>query len=51
MNASRAWQYARALVLSITLLVAACTSDPAAARMVPESFAPLVKKTLPAVVN
>ena len=52
MNGFRAWQHGRAIILTIALLVAACTSsDPAAARMVPESFAPLVKKTLPAVVN
>ena len=41
------------LMLIAALLVAACTATPggAAARTAPESFAPLVKRVLPAVVN
>src|SRR5271154_3861380 len=39
------------LVLSLTLLAAACTPQPASARAAPESLAPLVKKVLPSVVN
>jgi len=44
---------ARGLILVLTLLMSACTSLPpnALARSAPESFAPLVKKVLPAVVN
>ncbi len=40
------------LVLALALFVGACASAPGAiARGAPESFAPLVKKVLPAVVN
>ena len=39
------------LVLSLTLLAAACAPQPASARAAPESLSPLVKKVLPAVVN
>jgi serine protease Do len=44
---------ARALLPALALLVAACAGapGPAAARNAPDSFAPLVKKVLPAVVN
>jgi serine protease Do len=44
---------ARALALALLLLVAACAGAPgdAIARGTPESFSPLVKKVLPAVVN
>ncbi len=43
----------RGIVLGIALLMTACSAGPngAAARSAPESFAPLVKKVLPAVVN
>ena len=37
--------------MSLTLLAAACSPQPASARAAPESLAPLVKKVLPAVVN
>ena len=40
------------LLLALALAISACASGPAAsARGTPESFAPLVKKVLPAVVN
>jgi serine protease Do len=39
------------LVLTLTLLVTACAPLAANARSAPESFAPLVKRVLPAVVN
>ena len=40
------------LILALVLFVGACASAPGAiARGAPESFAPLVKKVLPAVVN
>ena len=43
----------RGLVLALALLIAGCTAAPgnAIARSAPESFSPLVKKVLPAVVN
>lgn len=41
----------RPLLLAFVLLVAACSVQPATARGAPDSFAPLVKKVLPAVVN
>lgn len=41
----------RDLLLSMVLLASACSPQPALARAVPESLAPLVKKVLPAVVN
>jgi serine protease Do len=43
----------RALAVIAVLLLAACTAAPhgAAARAAPDSFAPLVKRVLPAVVN
>jgi serine protease Do len=46
-------EQARALAVLIVLLVAACTAAPldAHARSAPESFSPLVKRVLPAVVN
>ena len=46
-------EQARALTVLIVLLVAACTAAPldARARSAPESFSPLVKRVLPAVVN
>lgn len=46
-------RHAYAPVLVLVLLVAACTSapQPAVARGMPDSFAPLVKLVLPAVVN
>ncbi len=47
------WQ-PRGLVLALALFVTACTAGSvggASARTAPESFAPLVKKVLPAVVN
>jgi serine protease Do len=47
-----AWQrFSRDLLLSVALLVTACSPQPASARAAPESLAPLVKKVLPAVVN
>ena len=47
-----AWQrFSRNLFLSVALLVAACSPQPASARAAPDSLAPLVKKVLPAVVN
>jgi serine protease Do len=48
------WLHPRGLVLSLALLAPACTTTAplsADARAVPESFAPLVKKVLPSVVN
>ena len=46
------WQ-ARNLALTLALLVSGCAmvSDGAAARSAPDSFSPLVKRVLPAVVN
>jgi serine protease Do len=43
----------RAVVIAVQLLLAACTATPyyADARPAPDSFAPLVKRVLPAVVN
>jgi serine protease Do len=43
----------RVVILGALLLITACTAAPqqAAARAAPESFAPLVKQVLPAVVN
>lgn len=43
----------RVLLLAVSLLMAACTAAPhnAVARAAPDSFAPLVKQVLPAVVN
>ena len=48
-----AWRHARILFVALALLVSGCAAGPSAAsaRAVPESFAPLVKKVLPAVVN
>src|SRR5580692_2742247 len=47
-----AWQwFSRGLFLSLVLLAAACSPQPASARAAPDSLAPLVKKVLPAVVN
>ncbi len=53
MTATRpAWLYPRGLVFGLALLASACsTVPPRSARAVPESFAPLVKKVLPSVVN
>jgi serine protease Do len=46
------WQlFFRSLFVSLALLAAACSPQPASARSAPESLAPLVKKVLPAVVN
>ena len=39
------------LILSLTLMAAACAPQPASARAAPESLSPLVRKVLPAVVN
>jgi serine protease Do len=39
------------LTLGLGLLVSSCGPQPALARATPDSFAPLVKKVLPAVVN
>src|SRR5690242_6808824 len=39
------------LVLSLALMLSACGQQIALARPTPDSFAPLVKKVLPAVVN
>jgi serine protease Do len=46
-------QRLRGLVLGLTLLMTSCAAAPdgAIARTAPDSFAPLVKKILPAVVN
>lgn len=41
----------RSLVLALVLVAAACAAPPATARSAPDSFAPLVKRVLPAVVN
>lgn len=41
----------RGLMLGAVLLLASCTASPGIARTAPESFSPLVKKVLPAVVN
>src|SRR5579872_6170164 len=43
----------RPLAVALALLISACTAAPfpAAARSAPDSFAPLVKQVLPAVVN
>jgi len=41
----------RGLLLGLALLATACTPHDASARAAPESFAPLVKKVLPSVVN
>jgi serine protease Do len=48
-----AWRQARGLLMAVTLLISACAAAPeyASARVAPDSFAPLVKKVLPAVVN
>ncbi|HEY1931581.1 MAG TPA: trypsin-like peptidase domain-containing protein [Acetobacteraceae bacterium] len=45
--------HCRGAVLCILLLIAACTATPhdVAARATPDSFAPLVKQVMPAVVN
>jgi serine protease Do len=40
-----------AVLLAISLVACSATQGPARARAAPESFAPLVKKVLPAVVN
>jgi serine protease Do len=46
------WQrFSRNVVLSLALLISACSPQTATARAAPESLAPLVKKVLPAVVN
>jgi serine protease Do len=46
-------RHARVLLMALTLTVSACAagSEPASARVALDSFAPLVKKVLPAVVN
>ena len=46
-------EHGRGLILTLLLLFAACTAAPqgAVARSAPDSFAPLVKRVLPAVVN
>jgi serine protease Do len=51
--ASRRWPLppASTLTLALMLLVGACTAGGANARGTPDSFAPLVKRVLPAVVN
>jgi serine protease Do len=48
-----AWRHARVLLMAVTLTISACAAgyDAASARSAPDSFAPLVKKVLPAVVN
>jgi serine protease Do len=48
-----ALRHARAVLMAVTLLLSACAAAPdgASARVAPDSFAPLVKKVLPAVVN
>ncbi len=49
-----AWLHPRGLVLGLALFASACATTPpevASARAVPGSFAPLVKKVLPSVVN
>jgi serine protease Do len=46
----RRW-HPRGLVLTLVLVVTACAPLEASARSAPESFAPLVKRVLPAVVN
>ncbi len=48
-----AWRHARLLIVAACLVVSACAAAPdtASARVAPDSFAPLVKKVLPAVVN
>jgi serine protease Do len=46
------WQrFSQSLALSLALLAAACSPQPASARGAPETLSPLVKKVLPAVVN
>jgi serine protease Do len=46
------WQrLASRLILGLALLASACAPNDASARSAPDSFAPLVKKVLPAVVN
>lgn len=50
-SAIRPHRLLQALTLGLLLLAAACASPPATARGAPDSFAPLVKKILPAVVN
>ncbi len=48
-----AWRHVRLLIAAACLLVSACAAAPdsASARVAPYTFAPLVKKVLPAVVN
>ena len=48
-----AWRHARTVLMAVALLVSACAAawGGASARVAPDSFAPLVKKVLPAVVN
>ncbi len=49
-----AWLHPRGLALGLALLASACTVSPpqiASGGVAPESFAPLVKKVLPSVVN
>ena len=48
-----AWRHARVLLMAVALTMSACAagSGPASARVALDSFAPLVKKVLPAVVN
>lgn len=50
---TRVLRQTRALALGVALLLGSCTASPqfASARTAPESFAPLVKRVLPAVVN
>ena len=47
------WSHTPGALLALALLLAACAATPpvAVARATPESFAPLVKRVLPAVVN
>ena len=55
LNASPAPRFAlqplQGLLLALVLMVSACAMPEATARSAPESFAPLVKRVLPAVVN
>jgi serine protease Do len=44
-------QVSRGLVLGLALMLSACGQQVALARSTPDSFAPLVKKVLPSVVN
>ncbi|MBV8574500.1 MAG: trypsin-like peptidase domain-containing protein [Acetobacteraceae bacterium] len=45
------WRYARVLMMALALSACTAATEPASARVALDSFAPLVKKVLPAVVN